>query len=91
MGGGSGGSNPDHVYEFHPALSMTCDGDEISFGNMLTFFPGMRRIQPSTATNCINGRELYVRFKNNRYEFQQGGGGRCGNCAIIEVNDIDMK
>lgn len=89
-GGGSGGSNPDHVYEIHPALGMTCEGEQMSFDQMLKAFPGMRHIQPSTAANCINGRELYARWRNNRYEFRQGGGGSCGNFAIIEVRDVDM-
>jgi hypothetical protein len=91
VSGGGGPTNPDHAYEFHPALSMTCDGEAFNFDSMLSAFPGMRHIQPSTAADCINGRELYVRWKNNRYEFRQGGGGSCGNFAIVEVRDIDLE
>jgi hypothetical protein len=34
VGGQSGSSNPDHAYEFHPALSMRCGSRSFSFGNM---------------------------------------------------------
>lgn len=88
-GGGAGGSNPDHAYELHPALGMACGGQTFNFDSMLRAFPGMRHIQPSTAAGCINDRELYARWRNNRYEFQDGGG-TCGNFAIVEVRDIDM-
>lgn len=90
-GGGSGGSNPNHAYEFHPAMSMTCGSENFSFGNMLRAFPGLRHISPSTAANCINGRELRVRFRNNRYEFQESGGGSCGNFAIVELRSINLE
>jgi hypothetical protein len=90
QGGSPGGSNPDHAYEFHPALSMTCGSDSFDFNNMLRTFPGLRHISPSTAANCIQGRELRVRFKNNRYEFAESGGGSCGNFAVVQVTDINL-
>jgi hypothetical protein len=85
--GGSGVSNPDHVFEIHPALSIDC-GQEISFGNMLKAFPGMSAIQPASADSCIAKRQLEVRFKRNRYEFRHNKAGRCGNFAIIRVNSV---
>jgi hypothetical protein len=90
QGGGSGGSNPNHAYEFHPALSMRCGTEDFAFDSMLRTFPGLRHISPSTANNCIRGRRLQVRFKNNRYEFLESGGGSCGNFAIVTVNDFDF-
>lgn len=89
-GGGTGGSNPDHVYEFHPALSMTCGSETFDFRNMLSAPQGLRRISKATAANCINGRALSVRFRNNRYEFSQEGGGSCGNFAIVEITSINL-
>lgn len=86
-GGGAGGSNPDHVFEIHPALSITCDGEETSFRNFLKIFPGMRAITPGSASSCIRLRDLSVRFKNSRYQFKQQGG-TCGNFAIIEVSSV---
>ncbi len=86
-GGGTGGSNPDHVFEIHPALSITCAGEETSFRNFLTIFPGMRAITFGSASSCIRQRDLSVRFKNNHYQFKQQGG-QCGNFAIIEVSSV---
>lgn len=45
---------------------------------------------PSTAADCINGRRLEVRFRNNRYEFRESGGGSCGNFAIVQINSLNM-
>jgi hypothetical protein len=89
-GGGSGGSNPNHAYEFHPAMSMRCGQEDFDFSSMLRAFPGLRHIQPSTAARCIDGRELRVRFRNNRYEFAEQGGGSCGNFAIVRVEALNM-
>lgn len=89
-GGGAEGSNPNHAYEFHPALSITCGSENFAFNSMLRSFPGLRHISPSTASNCITGRNLSVRFRNNRYEFREDGGGTCGNFAVVEIMDINM-
>jgi hypothetical protein len=51
--GGGGASNPDHAYEFHPALSMRCDSQTFDFTNMLRAFPDLRHISP------FDGLELY--------------------------------
>jgi hypothetical protein len=31
-----------------------------------------------------------VRFRNNRYEFSQAGGGSCGNFAIVEIGELNL-
>jgi len=82
-------ANPNHVFEIHPAVAISCDGEEISFRDMLTIFPGMRAIKPSSAQSCATTRTLDVRFKSNRYEFRQAGGTGCGNFAIIEVGFVE--
>ena len=86
-GGGSSGSNPDHVFEIHPALACNCDGEEVSFRSFLKVFSGMRAITPGSATSCIQQRALFVRFKNGRYQFKQQGG-TCGNFAIVEASSV---
>jgi hypothetical protein len=87
--GGGGPSNPDHAYEFHPAMSMRCGNQNFAFENMLRAFPGLRHISTGTASNCLQGRRLRVRFQNNRYEFQESGGGSCGNFVIVRVTAVD--
>jgi hypothetical protein len=84
-------TNPNHAYEYHPALSMKCGTQDFSFANMLQAFPGLRNIQPSSADNCIRTRKLKVRFKNNRYEFSESGGANCGNFAIVRISDFDFE
>jgi hypothetical protein len=88
---GGGPSNPDHAYEYHPALSMTCGTQTFAFDGTLRAFPGLRHIQPSTAADCVSGRELRVRFLHNRYEFQEGGGGSCGNFAIVRITGLNLN
>lgn len=92
-GGGSGGSNPNHAYELHPATSIRCEGGQ-AFDNgteMLRSFPGLRHISPSTAALCIAQRRLRVRFRQGQYEFAESGGGTCGNFAIVRVSRIDLQ
>lgn len=88
--GGGGASNPDHAYEFHPALSMRCGSQTFDFNNMMGAFPGLRHISPLTASNCITGRRLSVRFHQNRYEFSEAGGGTCGNFAIVRIEELNI-
>jgi hypothetical protein len=89
-GGGTGGSNPDHAYEFHPALSMSCGAQAFNFGNMLRASPGLRHISTGSAAGCMAARRLQVRFKNNRYEFNEAGG-ICGNFVIVRVSFINLS
>lgn len=86
--GGQGASNPDHVFEIHPAVSIDC-GEEISFANMLRVFPGMSAIQPNSADSCFAKRKLEVRFKRERYEFRHNNAGTCGNFAVIKVVRVE--
>lgn len=84
-------ANPNHVFEIHPALKMVCPDKTISFETFLKVFKGMRAIKPETARKCIDERKLQVRYNTNkvRYEFKEGGGGSCGNFAIVEVGNIE--
>lgn len=81
-------ANPNHVFEIHPALSITCDAEPISFSNFLSYIPGMRAIKPSTAASCISQRQLKVRYAEGQYEFKENGG-QCGNFAIVEVSSLN--
>jgi hypothetical protein len=85
---GGGPSNPNHVFEIHPATSINC-GDQAQhydFTNFMTALPGMRAIAPSTTASCITQRQLFVRFdpSSQQYLFRENGG-RCGNFAIVEA------
>jgi hypothetical protein len=82
--GTAGGANPNHVFEIHPATSITCGGQPISFQPFIVALPGMRAVKPTTAQSCIEKRKLDVRFRNGAYEFKEQGG-QCGNFAIVEV------
>jgi hypothetical protein len=90
--GASGASNPNHVFEVHPATGMTCGQTRFDFGSMLTVYPGMRAISPSTAASCIGDRKLFVRYDQRQklYVFREEGG-RCGNFAIVEVQNLLAK
>jgi hypothetical protein len=82
-------ANPNHVFELHPALKITCGQDNISFQSYLTVFPGMRAIQPRSADTCLRTRTLSMRYNNGRYEFTEDGGTNCGNFAIAEVGYVE--
>jgi len=81
-------ANPNHVFEVHPALSITCEGEEVSFASFLTYFPGMRAVKPATAVSCIDRRKLEVRYEDGQYVFREDGG-QCGNFAIVEVGSVN--
>src|SRR5947208_3572202 len=89
-GGGSGGSNADHVLEIHPALKISCPGGtNLDFSSAIKIFPGMRKITDESAATCIEKRRLWVRKNADRYEFAEegakGSGGRCGNFVALEA------
>ncbi len=87
----SGGSNPNHVFEIHPALNIACDGlTPVSFAPFLTAPEGLRHITPGAADTCLGERTLEVRFADTQYEFRQHGGG-CGNFAIVELAALNPK
>jgi len=93
-GGGTSGSNPDHVVEIHPALSMSCNGEMVNYLPLLKVYPGMRAISDVSASACLAERTLSVRQKQTGsvpiYEFLEegakGSGGRCGNFIVVEAN-----
>lgn len=89
--GGGGATNPDHAYEYHPALSMKCGSQSFSFGNMLRASDGLRHISNGAASQCMSGRQLKVKFAHNRYEFFESAGGTCGNFVIIRASSIDVS
>lgn len=80
-------ANPNHVFEIHPALSITCNDKQLLFLDFLTYVPRMRTIKPATAASCISQRKLTVRYADGQYEFQEDGG-QCGNFAIVEVSSL---
>lgn len=88
----TGGPNPNHVLEVHPAISIKCGARELNFTKALSFIPGMRAIKPASARSCIEQRQLWVRFNSddNTYEFRESGG-QCGNFAIVEVGKLNRK
>ena len=90
--GQASASNPNHVFEMHPALGIDCGDQKVSFASFLKIFPGMRAISPSTATSCINGRQLEVRYEAStaEYQFRENTVG-CGNFAIVEIDGVNPK
>lgn len=93
-GGGTTGSNPDHVLELHPVTGLECNGTAINFVEILRYYPGMRAITPNSASACLDQRRLWVRQRGGtaddpRYEFKEAGakgsGGRCGNFIIVDA------
>lgn len=89
--GGGGATNPDHAYEFHPALSMKCGTPNFNFNSMLRASPGLRHISNGAASDCMAGRRLQVRFAHNQYEFTESGGGSCGNFLIVRVGFVNVS
>jgi hypothetical protein len=81
-------ANPNHVFELHPAVSINCDGSELSFSDFLVALPGMRAIKPATAASCIQSRKLEVRFADGEYQLREQGG-QCGNFAIVEIGNLN--
>jgi hypothetical protein len=95
-GGSAGGSNPNHVFEIHPATSIACQGSTtLTFVKNLRAFTGLRHIQASSAHNCLTNFKLWVRFHNeansNHYEFFQRRPSNCGNFVIVEVTSLPQE
>lgn len=86
--GGEDPANPNHVFEIHPATSITCDGKELDFTGFVTAIKGMRAIKPATAASCVENRQLEVRFADGDYELRESGG-QCGNFAIVEIGFLN--
>lgn len=94
-GGTTGGSNPDHVFELHPALSIDCGANPVDFEPFLTYYAGMSSITQRSTSTCLADRRLFVRFRGSagkeKYEFAEEGarggeGGQCGNFMVVEAN-----
>jgi hypothetical protein len=82
-------SNPNHVFEIHPALSIDCGtGAPLQFTPFMSAPEGLRHIKATSAESCLATRTLAVRFKDGAYQFQQHGGVGCGNFAILEINHV---
>ncbi|AHG93076.1 hypothetical protein J421_5541 (plasmid) [Gemmatirosa kalamazoonensis] len=93
-GGTTGGSNPDHVLELHPAIGLTCGAQHVDLLPLIHAFPGMRHISDASAVACLEERKLFVRQRGStsavRYEFLEEGAktdaGRCGNFVIVDAH-----
>src|SRR5262249_50613812 len=82
--GEAGTSNPNHVFELHPALKIARDGETpLDFVHALTAPAGLRHITPASAETCLTTRTLSVRFKDGQYEFLHQAGTGCGTFAIV--------
>lgn len=95
-GGSTGGSNPNHVFEIHPATRISCPGSSsIDFTGFLRAFSGLRHIQPASAHECLTTLRLWVRYHNaddeDHYEFFQDRSPRCGNFAIVEIGSLPRE
>jgi len=86
--GGEDPANPNHVFEIHPATSITCGGKKLNFTSFVTAIQGMRAIKPETAASCVENRKLEVRFAGGDYELRESGG-QCGNFAIVEIGYLN--
>jgi hypothetical protein len=96
VGGEAGSSNPNHVFEIHPATKIACPGDTaLDFTKFLRSFTGLRHIKPASAHGCITGLRLWVRYHNtdgeDHYEFFQARPGGCGNFVIVEVGSLPRE
>ena len=90
----AGTSNPNHVFEIHPATRIACKNSEpLSFIKNFRSFPGLKRIKASSAHDCITGLQLWVRFhaEGDHYELAQNRPGNCGNFAIVEVTSVPQE
>lgn len=87
-GGTESATNPNHIFELHPLLSITCDDATIEMTQFLKYYDGMRHIKDTSAASCLTGRELHVTYNgaDKRYEFQESGGAGCGNFAILKLD-----
>ena len=95
-GGTVGSSNPNHVFEVHPATRIACEGEQaLEFTKFLRAFDGLKHIQPKSAQECLSTLRVWVRYHNvddeDHYEFFQKRSGKCGNFAIVEVDSLPAE
>lgn len=91
-----GASNPNHVFEVHPAIRIACQGSQaLEFTKFLRAFDTLRRIKPASAQECLSTLRLWVRYHNvnneDHYEFFQKRSGKCGNFVIAEVSSLPRE
>lgn len=96
VGGETGTSNPNHVFEIHPATTISCGAPEpLELAKFLRSFPELRHIQPASADDCIASARLWVRYHDedgeDQYEFFEKRSPRCGNFAIVEVASVPRE
>lgn len=96
VGGETGSSNPNHVFEIHPAITLGCGAPEpLEFAKFLRSFPDLRRIKPESADACIATARLWVRFHDDagedQYEFFEKRSPKCGNFAIVEAASVPRE
>ena len=94
-GGGTGPSNPRHVFEIHPATRIKCGSTDLNFVPFFRSFPNLRHIAPDSAHTCLTQLRMWVRYHNedneDQYEFFQKRPAKCGNFAIVEVFSVPKE
>jgi len=80
-------TNPHHMLEIHPAMTITCGATTMDATGFLAYHDGMSEIQPSSAAKCFST-ELQVRKNDQeqRYEFKTNRPKHCGNFASFEAS-----
>lgn len=80
-------TNPHHMLEIHPAMSITCGGTTVDFRSFLAYHDGMAEIKPTSAASCFDT-HLWARRNDakNRYEFETDRKKTCGNFASFEMS-----
>lgn len=95
--GSAGPSNPNHIFEIHPATAISCNPAlaPLEFKKFFVGFQGLKHIQPASADQCLETLRLWVRFHNEGgegwYEFFEQKSPRCGNLAIIEAASVPKE
>lgn len=86
-------TNPHHMLEIHPALTIDCTGDGggvLDATGFIAYHEGMREVLASSAATCFDTR-LCVRrnASESRYEFRVDRNRRCGNFVSYELSVFD--
>lgn len=84
--GSLGATNPQHMLELHPLLSLECGDSAIDFRPFLRALPGMSQIKGENVADCLANIHLRARRVDAGYEFaQQGQTSRCGNFGVVSL------
>ena len=81
-------SNPDHVVEIHPAVSMTCGDQKLNFLTGIRALDAFRFASYGTVESCLNEYRLSARWSSERNEEEFLAQRRCSNWARIHVYKI---